>query len=1639
MASADVLLASLAEFINASTWPESRQILDRHHELLSVEVDGILASLAKTAQARNDERTAKAFIIHRRLLARCREVGSEVAFGELVSGGRAAVPADVEELQQRAVAALEAFGKTGSLEAVSEAISALHTLIAHPWLASAPESVRATVYGKSGLASIRRFEVLGHGSDLEAAIEAWQEALRLTPPESHDRARLLSNLGGGLRRRCGATGAQADLDEAIGAWQEALSLTPPGSPDRPMLLTNLGSGLGDRYGRTGAPADIDGAIEAYKEALRLTPPESPDRAVRFTNLGIGLGDRYERTGAPADLDAAIVARQEALRLTPPESPDRPGRLANLGIGLIGRHRRTGAGADLDGAIEAYKEALRLTPPESPDRPAWLSNLGISLRARYGRAKTQADLDAAIEAHEEALRLTPPESPDRPARLNNLGIRLRDRDGRAGAEPDLEVVIDAHGAQHERGRVAAAAQELMAAITEFVNAPSWPDSRQILDRHPELLSAEVDGILASIAEAAQTRNEERAAEMLSLHRRLLRRSREVGSEVAFNELVSGRVAAVPADVEDLQQRAITALQTYDQAGSLEAVSDAIAASEGLIAHPWLASAAETVRAAAHGNSGLAFIHRFQVLGHGSDVEAAIAAWQEALRLTPPESPARPRWLNDLGSGLGERYRRSGDETDLEAAIAAWREALRLTPPESPDRPRLLNNLGGGLRDLYRRSGDETDLDGAIETRQEALRLSPPGSPDRPGWLTNLGNALRDRYEPTGSEADLDGAIAAYQEALRLSPSESLDRPRQLSNLGNSLIDRYERTGAEADLEAAIEASDEGLRLTPPESPERPRRLTNLAHGLVARYGRTGAGADLGAAITAWQEALGLTPPESPDRPRRLSNLGSGLGDRYGRTGAEADLDGAIEAWQEALRLSPPESPDRPWWLSNLGSSLIDRYGRSGAGPDLSAAIEASEEALRLTPPESPDRPRRLSNLGNGLSERYGRKGTEADLEAAIEAYEEALRLTLPESPDRARWLTNLGNGLGDRYRRSGAEADLEAAIEAWREALRLTPPESPDRPRLLGNLGTGLIDRYRRSGAEADLEAATEAYRTACVTGRATMSAAALSTALAWSGWAISRSVWDQAVEAGEHGLQVADALVRVQGSRSHQESWLRDAQGLARQTAYAWVRQGDRARAVVAAERGRAVLLAEALRRRIELERLEREGHIGLLERYRDAAERLASSDAQRLAGEAAPGEPVHRESTIEMRGRAKAELEAAIAEIQTLPGHEGFLLRPSDQEVLEQVTAASESAPVAYLVAAEPGGIALIVGSDHSITVAELSGLTESGLQVAVTRHLAGYNSFRARGNLETWLAALDSTTRWLWDAAIGPLLDELRKVGTEQVTLVPTGVLGLLPLHAAWVKDESCQTGRRYALDELLIRYAPNAQSIVEANRVADTVRGDSLLAIDDPWPVTGPPLAGSAHEVAAAAAVFPTDGVRILSHHSATRKDVLEALPGRAVIHLSCHGRAVAGAPLESSLLMARDERLTLRDILEHRLEGTRLVVLSACETALPGTAALDEVISLPTGLLQAGAASAIGSLWSVEDLATMVLLSRFYRLWRTDGLAPAEALRQAQRWTRDLTAEERDRTFVDVDMEASGERGLRPYGHPFWWAAFGFTGA
>jgi tetratricopeptide (TPR) repeat protein len=65
----------------------------------------------------------------------------------------------------------------------------------------------------------------------------------------------------------------------------------------------------------------------------------------------------------------------------------------------------------------------------------------------------------------------------------------------------------------------------------------------------------------------------------------------------------------------------------------------------------------------------------------DLDAAIAAYKQALDTTPPDSPDRPGYLNNLGIGLCARYARSGRLDDLDAAIAAYEQALDTTPPDA----------------------------------------------------------------------------------------------------------------------------------------------------------------------------------------------------------------------------------------------------------------------------------------------------------------------------------------------------------------------------------------------------------------------------------------------------------------------------------------------------------------------------------------------------------------------------------------------------------------------------------------------------------------------------------------------------------------------------------------------------------------------------------------------------------------------------------------------------------------------------------------------------------------------------------------------------------------------------------------------
>ncbi|MER5470644.1 CHAT domain-containing protein [Streptomyces sp. NPDC002935] len=423
----------------------------------------------------------------------------------------------------------------------------------------------------------------------------------------------------------------------------------------------------------------------------------------------------------------------------------------------------------------------------------------------------------------------------------------------------------------------------------------------------------------------------------------------------------------------------------------------------------------------------------------------------------------------------------------------------------------------------------------------------------------------------------------------------------------------------------------------------------------------------------------------------------------------------------------------------------------------------------------------------------------------------------------------------------------------------------------------------------------------------------------------------------------------------------------------------------------------------------------------------------------------------------ARRELDEVVEEIRSVETggvreFASFLAPPT----LNDIVAAACDAPLVYLASAEPGGLALIArGTD--VEHVPLPELTTRALRERVTPYLTAHGE--AKDTSEEaghgWRSELDDLTHWLWSAVMAPVLPRLSQDGAA--TLVASGLLGLLPLHAAWTADPSRPTGRRYALDQLTLSHIPNARALSAARALSRIPARRLVTVADPPRTPLGRVLEYAGTETLVARAAFPDDHEPTLSGPDAGTASVSAALRGADVAHFACHGKVDLGAPLESHLLLAGTDRLRLADLLALRLR-LRLAVLSACETFVPGTDLPDEVVSLPTGLLQAGAAGVLASLWEVSDVATAMLMTEFYRLWRHQEhpVPPPVALAHAQMWMRDTTDEEKLDHYARAVAEAAGWlprqaarrfslalslRGAptgRSHAHPDQWAGFTYVG-
>ena len=93
-------------------------------------------------------------------------------------------------------------------------------------------------------------------------------------------------------------------------------------------------------------------------------------------------------------------------------------------------------------------------------------------------------------------------------------------------------------------------------------------------------------------------------------------------------------------------------------------------------------------------------------------------------------------------------------------------------------------------------------------------------------------------------------------------------------------------------------------------------------------------------------------------------------------------------------------------------------------------------------------------------------------------------------------------------------------------------------------------------------------------------------------------------------------------------------------------------------------------------------------------------------------------------------------------------------------------------------------------------------------------------------------------------------------------------------------------------------------------------------------------------------------------------------------------------------AEDGIMTADEISRIDLSKTRLLVLSACETARGRIDNVDGVFGLQRGFKKAGVGTIIMSLWDVDDLSTQLLMTNFYKELIL-GKSARQALHDAQK--------------------------------------------
>jgi HEAT repeat protein/CHAT domain-containing protein len=254
---------------------------------------------------------------------------------------------------------------------------------------------------------------------------------------------------------------------------------------------------------------------------------------------------------------------------------------------------------------------------------------------------------------------------------------------------------------------------------------------------------------------------------------------------------------------------------------------------------------------------------------------------------------------------------------------------------------------------------------------------------------------------------------------------------------------------------------------------------------------------------------------------------------------------------------------------------------------------------------------------------------------------------------------------------------------------------------------------------------------------------------------------------------------------------------------------------------------------------------------------------------------------------------------------------------------------------------------------------------------------------------SARELLSRWF----IYPLLDQHflgKEVGeVTSLVIVPSGPLYQLPFAALPLRDG------KDLVDRFDIRILNTDSTIAAVTRPIsiDDDRPHRFVAFANPTRSDGRPLPGLGSLEGATEEVesikktyFP--GAEYHLGPDALRKWLVDQPLNGAILHLALHAKL---GTLDQTSLIFSDGAASVSDVAHLSLEGSPVVVVSACETARGKDLGGGEVASLSEAFIIAGAQGVVGTLWAVPDLGSSGLMLRFYSE-RHRGNAVALAIAQ-----------------------------------------------